>query len=60
MAFTRTRRLRNWATENINNYVDTAADEGVIYTTHTGQADSNERTGQTPVHEYIDIIATQT
>ena len=45
--------------KNINNYVDTAADEGVIYTTHTGQADSNERTGQTPVHEYIDITDTQ-
>ena len=41
MAFTRTRRLRNWATENINNYVDTAADEEVIYTTHMGQVDSN-------------------
>ena len=59
MAFTRTRRLRNWATENINNYVDTAADEGVIYTTHTGQADSNERTGQTPVHECVDITDIQ-
>ena len=46
--------------KNINNYVDTAADEGVIYTTHTGQVDSNERTGQAPVHEYIGITVTQT
>ena len=45
--------------KNINNYVDTAADEGVIYTTHTGQVDSNERTGQTPVHECVDITDIQ-
>ena len=31
----------------------------IIYTTHTGQVDSNERTGQTPVHECVDITDIQ-
>ena len=34
--------------------------ELIIYTTHTGQVDSNERTGQTPVHAYIDITDSHT